>query len=93
MYLILTKIPEANKQSKNILEVSNMNIQTDNREFYICYSPRVFKFLHIENNIIFIVCGLHEKTYQKFWLFKKTDELKKLLEQYHKENQYKKQYE
>lgn len=47
----------------------------NNKEFFYCYSMKLFKFLRMDREINFICSGLHEKTKQKFWQFKRTDEL------------------
>jgi|GEM_PF-1603756 hypothetical protein len=54
----------------------------NNREYFICYSTNVFKFLKLDNKINYICYGLHEKTLQKFWLFKIDSELKAALDKY-----------
>lgn len=51
-------------------------------EFYYCYSMKLFKFLRMDRDINFICSGLHEKTMQKFWQFKRTEELNKALKEF-----------
>ncbi|MEK5398434.1 hypothetical protein [Paenibacillus sp. FSL K6-2859] len=48
-------------------------------EFFYCYSMKLFKFLRMDREFSFICSGLHEKTMQKFWQFKRTEELNRAL--------------
>lgn len=48
-------------------------------EFFYCYSMKLFKFLRMDREISFICSGLHEMSMQKFWQFKRTEELNKAL--------------
>ncbi|WP_405132514.1 hypothetical protein [Paenibacillus sp. FSL H8-0175] len=40
---------------------------------------KLFKFLRMDREFSFICSGLHEKTMQKFWQFKRTEELNRAL--------------
>lgn len=51
-------------------------------EYFYCYSLKLFKFLRMDNDISFICSGLHERTLDKFWQFKRTKELNILLDEY-----------
>jgi hypothetical protein len=50
-------------------------------EFFYCYSTNLFHFLKA-NGQRYICRGLHEKTLKMFWLFPKTPELNRLLDEY-----------
>lgn len=50
-------------------------------EYFYCYSTTLFHFLKA-NRQRYITTGLHEKTLRKFWLFDKTPELNRLLDEY-----------
>jgi hypothetical protein len=54
----------------------------DEKEFFYCYSTNLFRFLKVEKKINYICCGFHEKTLQKFWQFRRTDELKQAIAEY-----------
>ncbi|MED3832948.1 hypothetical protein [Peribacillus frigoritolerans] len=49
--------------------------------YFFCYSTTLFHFLKA-NQQRYIVAGLHEKTLNKFWLFEKTPELSRFLDEY-----------
>lgn len=50
-------------------------------EYFYCYSTTLYHFLKA-NCQRYITTGLHEKTLRKFWLFDKTPELNRLLDEY-----------
>jgi hypothetical protein len=50
-------------------------------DFFYCYSTNLYHFLKA-NGQRYICTGLHEKTMNKFWLFAKTPELSRLLDEY-----------
>lgn len=50
----------------------------DRDKYYFCYSQNLMKFLK-DNNEEWICIGVNDKTNRKYWLFEKTDSLKKLL--------------
>lgn len=62
-----------------------MNINKDSEYFY-CYSTNLFKYLKLEKKIKYVCSALHEKTFNKFWLFKRDDELNKALTEYVERN-------
>lgn len=49
--------------------------------YFYCYSTNLFHFLKASGQN-YICSGLHEKTMNKFWLFEKTPQLNKLLDEY-----------
>ncbi|MFU8688465.1 hypothetical protein ACNA6I_01405 [Rossellomorea sp. FS2] len=49
--------------------------------YFFCYSTTLYHFLKA-NQQRYIVAGLHERTHNKFWLFEKTPELNRLLDEY-----------
>lgn len=51
----------------------------NDKDYYYCYSMKLFKFLRMDRGISYNCSGLHEKTMQKFWQFKRTEELNKAL--------------
>lgn len=51
----------------------------NDNEYFYCYSMKLFKFLRMDRGISYICSGLHEKTLQKFWQFKRTEDLNKAL--------------
>lgn len=50
-------------------------------QYFYCYSTNLYHFLKA-NGQRYICTGLHEKTKNKFWLFAKTPELSRLLDEY-----------
>lgn len=50
--------------------------------YFYCYSFKLFKFLRMDKEINYICSGLHEKTLDKFWQFKRTEELNNSLKEY-----------
>lgn len=50
----------------------------DRDKYYFCYSQNLMKFLK-DNNEEWICIGVNDKTNRKYWLFEKSDSLKKLL--------------
>jgi hypothetical protein len=50
-------------------------------EYFYCYSTTLYHFLKASQQR-YIVAGLHEKTLNKFWLFEKTPQLARLLDEY-----------
>lgn len=50
-------------------------------EFYYCYSMKLHAFLS-EHGQRYICAGLNEKTMRKFWQYKRTDELHRLLREW-----------
>lgn len=51
------------------------------KDYFFCYSTTLYHFLRA-NGQRYVCSGLHEKTMNKFWLFEKTEELKRLLDEY-----------
>ncbi|MEK3823145.1 hypothetical protein [Paenibacillus sp. FSL K6-1558] len=51
-------------------------------EYFYCYSFKLFKFLRMDMNVNYICSGLHERTLDKFWQFKRTEELDGYLKIY-----------
>ena len=47
-------------------------------EFYYCYSPKLNTFLQ-KNKQRYICTGLNENTLRKFWQYRRTGELHRLL--------------
>ena len=50
-------------------------------EYLYCYSPRLFSFLR-ERGQRYICVGINENTGGRFWLFRKTAEVRRLLDEY-----------
>ena len=53
-----------------------------NEDFFYCYSPNLFKYLKMKKGINYICCGLNEKSFQKFWQFKRDEFLLRVLHEY-----------
>jgi len=54
-------------------------------DFFFCYSVYLFKYLFYEKNFEYIACGWHEKKpHIKFWMFQRTPELEKAINEYSK---------
>lgn len=47
-------------------------------EFFYCYSTKLHDFLRI-NQQRYICAGLNENTMRKFWQYRRTEELNRLL--------------
>lgn len=54
----------------------------DQNEYFYCYSSNLFKFLKMEKKTNYICSGLHERTFRRFWQFKRDEELVKALGEY-----------
>jgi hypothetical protein len=50
-------------------------------QFFFCYSFDLHKYIQ-RHNIKYVCAALHENTHNKFWLYMRTDELKKVLNLY-----------
>jgi hypothetical protein len=51
-------------------------------KYFFCYSTNLLEFLRYEKGQRFICTAFHDKTMKRFWLFERTEELKKLLIEY-----------
>lgn len=60
-----------------------MKNQEQDNKYYVCYSPKIFKFIRHEKKIDYIVTGLHRDTLKPFWLFEKDEQVKNALDEYH----------
>lgn len=49
-----------------------------NNEFFYCYSAKLHSYLKA-NGQRYICAGLNDKTYKKFWQYRRSDELHSLL--------------
>ncbi len=52
-------------------------------EFYYCYSIKLQTFIKAKG-FRYICAGLNENTMRKFWLYKRTDELHAVLDEWAK---------
>lgn len=50
-------------------------------EFFYCYSTNLHDFLR-RNGHRYICTGLNEHTHRKFWQYRRTDDLNRLLAEY-----------
>lgn len=50
-------------------------------KYFYCYSYPLKEFM-IKNGVNPILSSIHEKTQKKFWVFKGTEQLNKLLDQW-----------
>lgn len=50
-------------------------------KYFYCYSYPLKEFM-IKNGVSPILSSIHEKTQKKFWVFKSTEQLNKLLDQW-----------
>lgn len=55
---------------------------TDNRQYFFCYSMKLYKFLKLGKGMKYICTGLHEKTKEQFWLFERNEYLHHYLVEY-----------
>ncbi|MGD0030617.1 hypothetical protein SLT67_04590 [Paenibacillus illinoisensis] len=55
---------------------------TNKDEYFYCYSFKLFKFLRMDMKVNYICSGLHEKSLDKFWQFRRTEELDGYLKVY-----------
>jgi hypothetical protein len=53
----------------------------NDKEFFYCYSPNLHDFLRAHGQR-YICAGLNENTMRKFWQYRRTDELNRLLKEY-----------
>lgn len=60
-----------------------MNEVNNKIPFYYCYSNEIKEYL-ISNGFKYVNIALNPNTYNKYWLFIRTDELTKSLDKYHK---------
>jgi len=52
------------------------------KNFFYCYSKQLHDYLHKVNKVSYILTALHENTKNKFWLYEKTPELERMLNEY-----------
>lgn len=52
--------------------------------YFYCYDSNLHKYLHKINKQRYITAALHEVTLKKFWLYERTPQVNKLINQYEK---------
>jgi hypothetical protein len=53
-----------------------------NKDFFFCYSKELHNYIQTRHKINYICAAYHESTYKKFWLYQRSDNLKKALDTY-----------
>lgn len=54
----------------------------DEKKYFFCYSTNLYEFLRYEKGFKYICTAYHHKTKCQFWLFERSDELNKALDEY-----------
>jgi hypothetical protein len=57
-----------------------INLSNINSKLFYCYSTNLKRFLIEDNHIKYLSKGINDKTKRYFWLFERTDKLKKCLD-------------
>ena len=52
------------------------------KDIYVCYSTRQFDYIYRVKSINYIITGIHVKTKQQFWTFKRDEALNNALASY-----------
>lgn len=60
-----------------------MNKINNEISFYYCYSNEIKEYL-LSKGFKYVNIALNPNTYNKYWLFIRTDELTRSLDEYHK---------
>lgn len=53
-----------------------------NSKLFYCYSTNLKRFLIEDNNIKYLSKGVNDRTNKNFWLFERTEKLKKCLDEW-----------
>lgn len=53
-----------------------------NQDFFFCYKKDLMKFLRYEKGLSYIVRALNPNNSNEYWMFERTSELNKALEEY-----------
>ncbi|PKR82880.1 hypothetical protein CWO92_22075 [Heyndrickxia camelliae] len=50
--------------------------------YFFCYDSSLHKYLHKIHKQSYICAALHQTTHKTFWLYERTPEINKLIEEY-----------